>query len=1009
MVARRIWILIVGVFCATLPLAAQQTGAIAGRVTSATSLQPISGVSVVLGDRGTLTDAQGRYRLNGVPAGTHTVRALTIGYGENSQTVTVVSGETATADFALATEAVALSELVVVGYGTQRAANLTGAVKQVTAEQFNTGRIVSPEALIQSKVAGVQVVDNNEPGGGISIRIRGATSINASSEPLFVVDGIPLGTGGGLSAGRNPLNFLNPQDIESITVLKDAAAAAIYGANAANGVVLIQTKTGRRQLGLEYTGSVSSSVITRRPDMLDAAAFRAAVTQYAPQNVAQLQTANTDWYDLVARNAMGQEHNVALSSAGETSAFRLSVGYLDQDGIIDGTTVERISGSINYSQRLFSDRLLVRSSVKGSKTSDLFTPGGVLSNAAQMGPTQPVNDPTTLTGFYDWPGNQLTSADNPLAILALATDKGTTYRTVGNVQAEYSLPFLEALKANINIGYDLTKATRETFTPSTLHSQIKTGTGGSAYRRDDSFQTGLLEAYLNYAAPVRGLAGAIDITGGYSYTQGHGEFPWFQATGLSTDLLGNGGIPAADIIQNNLWIDDNKLISFFGRMNYNLKDRYLLSASLRRDGSSRFGAGNAWGTFPSLALAWRLSEEPFMKSMMGLSELKVRGSWGKTGNQSFANYQQYTTYTVGDPQSQIWFGDQYVNTIRPSAADPNIKWEATNAYNLGLDYGFSNNRFSGSVDLYRKDTDDLIFTVPIAAGTNLSNFLTTNIGSMRNTGIEFSLSARLIDRGTNPGGFSWSADFNAGHNKNELTTINPFGGSSQTILTGSVAGGVGTFIQVLTPGQPINSFYVYEHKLENGTPMYRDVTGLDAQGRFNNTPDGTINEHDLYVDQNGDGRINVDDRRAFHDPAPKWILGHSSYMTYGKLDASLTLRAYLGSYVYNNVASNLGTYAEVTRGSPYNLHASVLETGFVQPQYLSDYYVEDASFLRMDNITLGYNLVYRGQPLRVFGTVQNAFTMTGYSGVDPTAGLNGLDNNIYPRSRTFAAGLNVRF
>jgi iron complex outermembrane receptor protein len=337
-----------------------------------------------------------------------------------------------------------------------------------------------------------------------------------------------------------------------------------------------------------------------------------------------------------------------------------------------------------------------------------------------------------------------------------------------------------------------------------------------------------------------------------------------------------------------------------------------------------------------------------------------------------------------------------VSTIRPSAADPNIKWEETNSYNFGIDYGFANNRFTGAIDVYRKDTDDLIFTVPVAAGTNLSNFLTTNIGSMRNTGIELSLSARILEGGRD--GLNWTADFNAGHNKNELTQINPFGGSSQEILTGLVAGGVGTFIQVLTPGQPINSFFVYEHKMENGKPIYRDTNG-----------DGNINENDLYVDLNGDGNINVDDRRPLNDPHPDWILGHSSYLSYGKFDASFTLRAYLGSYVYNNVASNLGTYAEVTRGSPYNLHVSVLETGFVQPQYLSDYYVEDASFLRMDNLTVGYNLTWRGQPLRVFGTIQNAFTMTGYSGVDPTAGLNGLDNNIYPRSRTFAAGLNVRF
>lgn len=997
MVARRLFVLLVGLLSMATQLSAQGSGNIAGRVTDASSQQPIPGASVFVGNRGTISDAEGRYRITGVPAGARLVRAVMTGYAEGGQTVNVTAGQTVSADFALQTEAIALSGLVVVGYGTQRAANVTTSVKQINAEEFNTGRIVTPQELIQSKVAGVQVIDNNEPGGGISIRIRGATSINASSDPLFVLDGVPLGFGSGLSAGRDALNFLNPADIESITVLKDAAAAAIYGANAANGVVMIETKKGERRVAMEYTGSVSGSVITRKPDMLNAAEFRAAVQQHGgTANFALLQNANTNWFDNITRDALGQEHNVAFSSVGESSNYRLSFGYLDQDGVIDGTTVQRLSAALNYNQRLFDDRLSVKSSLRGSRAKDSFTPGGVLSNAAQMGPTQPITDPTRPTGWYDWPGNQLTSADNPVAILDLARDQGTTYRTIGNVQAQYSLPFIEGLQANVSLGFDVTKATREQFTPGTLHSQLKTGTGGVLHRRDETFQTGLVETFLNYRAPAV-LPGTLDLTGGYSYSQGHGEYPKITASGLATDLLENGAIPAARTIQNDLWIDDNKLISFFGRANYNWNDRILLTASWRRDGSSRFGEDNAWGTFPAVALALRLTDQAFVQNV-GLSDLKLRGSWGKTGNQSFANYQQYTTYQVGDPQSQIWFGDQFVTTMRPSAADPNIKWEETDSYNFGVDYGFASNRFSGTIDVYRKDTDDLIFTVPIAAGTNLSNFLTTNIGSMRNTGIELSLSARVLQGGDD--GFTWTADFNAAHNKNELTQINPYGGQGQRILTGLVAGGVGTFIQVLTPGQPINSFYVYEHKQENGKPIYRDVNG-----------DNTINEQDLYVDQNGDGNINVDDRRALEDPAPNWILGHSSYMKYGKLDASFTMRAYLGSYTYNNVASNLGTYAEVSasRGAPYNLHRSVLETGFVNPQYLSDYYVEDASFLRMDNLTIGYNLTYRGQPLRVFGTVQNAFTLTGYSGVDPTAGLNGLDNNIYPRSRTFAAGLNVRF
>ncbi len=994
------------------PLGAQEpTGTISGRVTDGATQQPLSGVTVTVGNRGALTQADGRYVVT-VPAGAYTLRTRMIGYAVVTRPVTVMGGQTVVVDLPLTAQAVSLAEVVVTGYGEQRAGNITGAVKQIAPEEFNPGRIVSPEQLIQAKVAGAQIVDNNEPGGNISVRIRGATSVNASSEPLYVIDGMPIGTGagGGLrlgDTGRNPLNFLNPEDIESITVLKDASAAAIYGANAANGVVLIQTKAGRRgTTQLEYTGSASLSTVTRLPDMLNATQFRAAVTQYAPGSVTQLGSANTDWFSLVDRSGFGQEHNLALSGSGERMNYRLSLGYLNQNGVIDSTNTERVALGLNYDQTLFNDRLSFQTGLKLSRTRDQFTPGGVLSNAAQFGPTQQVMDSTNPTGYYEWPGNTLQSADNPVAILALATDHGTTYRSVGNVQTAWHVPFLEGLKANLNLGYDVTKADRETFNPTALHSQKKSGTGGTDYRTDQTMLNTALETYLNYAAPLNFLPGNIDLTGGYSYTQSHGEYPSVNLQGLSTDLLADNGFPTAATVRNFLDIQDSKLISFFGRLNYNLNDRYLAAVSLRRDGSSRFGPSNAWGTFPAASVAWR------MASGSGkVSDLKLRGSWGRTGNQAFANYQQYTSYLVGDAASQIWLGNQFVTTIRPGAVDPNIKWEETNSYDVGLDYGFFGQRLSGAIDWYTKNTSDLIFTVPIAAGTNFSNYLTTNLGSMRNRGVEVSLSARVAQGGR--GALGWTADFTASHNSNELTSINPTlvdtAQKSQKILTGGVAGGVGTFIQVYQPGYPINSFFVYQHIRDaNGKPIYEDREGLSG-GKFTGAADGTINEQDLYMDLNGDSVINVADRRPFHDPQPKWILGHTSYLTSGKFDFSFTLRAYLGSYVYNNVASNLGTYSEVTRASPYNLHASVLETGFQTQQLLSDYYVEDASFLRLDNLALGYTFQYHGQPARVFAAVQSAFTLTGYTGVDPTAGLNGLDNNIYPRSRTFTGGLSVRF
>ncbi len=975
-----------------------QSGSIQGRVTEQTSGRPVPGVTVTFGTRGTQTRQDGSYSLGDVPPGTDSVRFRLIGFEPAARSVTVVAGQSATVDVALTTQAINLSAVVVTGYGEQRAGNITGAVSQVSAAEFNTGAIASPELLIQSKVPGVQVVDNNEPGGGLSIRIRGPTSVNASSDPLVVIDGTPIGagSGGGLSAGRNPLNFLNPNDIESITVLRDASAAAIYGANAANGVVLITTKTGVGRPQFEYTGSTSASTITRTPDMLNAEQFRTAVQTYAPQNVGQLGSANTDWFDLVGQTAVGQDHNLSVAGASNNMNWRFSGGYLKQDGIIRGTTLERISFGLNVQQLLFNDRLDVRAIQKGSRNVDGFTPGGVLSNAAQMGPTQPVADPSSPTGFFEWPGNKLTSADNPLAILDFATDRGTTFRSVGSVQAAYRMPFMDALRAHVNLNYDVARADRQTFTPSVLHSQLKTGQGGADYRANQSQTNTGIETYLNYLGPVTYLPGTFDATGGYSYGQSNAEYPWFLATGLSTDVLGGNGVTAAKVVQNVQDIQESRLVSFFGRVNYNYNDRYLIGASLRRDGSSRFGPTNNWATFPSLSLGWRLSEESFMKDMGTFSDLKLRASWAKTGNQNFANYQYFAAYLLGDAQTQAQFGNEFVSTFRPSAFDPKIRWEETRAIDIGLDFGFMNQRVTGSFDWYTKDTDDLIFTVPVAAGTNLSNFLTTNIGSMKNDGIEMTLSAEVLRGGQ--GGLGWTADFTAARNSNELVTINPVFGSNvqrQRIPVGLVAGGVGTFIQVLQPGQAVNTFYVYKHRRgADGKPVFAEGPGSDTA---------------MYVDQNGDHTINQDDRVPFKQPAPKLMLGHSSYFDYGNFDLGMTLRAYYGNYVYNNVASNLGTYAEVGRDSPYNLHASVLETGFKTPQYLSDFYVEDASFLRMDNLTLGYSLTFRGQPLRVSGTLQNVFTITDYTGVDPTAGLNGLDNNIYPRSRTFTAGLSVRF
>lgn len=988
--------LLAGLLGAAPVVAQGPTGSITGRIVDGATQQPLSGVTVTAGERSALSGTGGRFTLTSVPVGSQVVQAERIGYGTVTRRVVVTAGVAVDIEITMMTDAVRLAGVVVVGYGEQAERDLTGVVATVSEDEFNTGRIVSPEQLLQGKVAGVQVVDSGEPGGGVSLRIRGGTSINASNEPLFVIDGVPLPVGGGLSAGRNPLNFLNPSDVANITVLKDASATAIYGSRGANGVVIIETKGAGQGPQMAYTGSMSGSNVTRQLDLLDARQFREVVQQHAPDKLPLLGTADTDWREAVQRSAYGQEHNVAFSASTGDVGYRLSVGYLDQEGVIQGSDTERLSASLNYTHSLFDDRLNVTAHAMGARTVDRFTPGGVLASATAFAPTQPIQ---TADGYFEWLEFPL-APNNPIAELNLVVEEGSTYRSLGNVEARYRTPFLEGLSATGRVSYDVAKSERVGFYPSSLRAQIENPPAGVVNRSNPTEVTAIVDAYLNYDRHVDALGGRMDVTGGYSYETSTGDYPFFQARGLSSDLLGPSGIPSAQEQVTRINERESRLASFFGRMNYSIRDRYLLTLSVRRDGSSKFGPGNQWGTFPSAALAWRISEEPFLQDVDWLSDLKIRGSWGVNGNQSFADYLWVSAYRFGDETARVRFGDEYVTTIRPSAVDPGIKWEETTSYNLGFDYGLLANRVTGSVDYYMKETDDLIFTIPVAAGTNLSNFVTTNIGSVRNQGIELSLDGLILDGAR--GGITWNAGFNASANRNELLRINAVGGGTEQILVGGISGGVGSNIQVLQPGYPVNSFFVYRHIRDaSGKPIYADTNG-----------DGTINESDLYEDINGDGVVNQSDRSPFHNPSPDWSFGHTSSLGYGNLDASFTIRAQIGNRVYNNVASNWGNYRELTAiGAPINLHSSVLEHGFVNPQYFSDVYVEDGSFLRMDNLTLGYtfdDLRAVGR-MRVFGTIQNVFTATGYTGIDPMAGINGIDNNIYPRSRTFTAGISVGF
>jgi TonB-linked SusC/RagA family outer membrane protein len=996
-------------------LSAQNTGTVTGRVVDGASQEPLSGVTVGVSSgaadvvaRQAVTNAQGRFTITGVPAGAQTVRATRLGLGTVTRQVSVTAGQTTTVDFTLSAQTLLLEEVVAVGYGTRSSRDVAGAVDAVSPDEFNTGRIVSPEQLIQGKVAGVQVVTSGEPGGGSNIRIRGGASADvaggASNEPLIVVDGIPLPVGGGLSAGRNPMNFINPEDIASVTVLKDAASTAIYGSRGANGVIMIETKNGAASgPSISYSSSISTSSAIGDPHMLTPTQLRAAVAQYEPAQVAALGNASTDWRAAVLRDAPGQEHQVALNGSGTNMNYRLSLNYLNQAGVVRGSEMERVSAALSYNHQLFDDRLGIRATLRGSRTDDRFTPGSVLGTATAFDPTQPIY--TDDGRYFEFTSN--TALNNPIAELDLVTEQGTTYRAITNLEARYELPWVNGLSATLRTGYDVGASERRGFWPSTLRAQIENLAPcnraadappcrtGTVNRSDPRETTGIIDAFGSYAARIASLNSDIDATAGYSYEKRNGDYPFLQGRGLAVNALGTSGLADAQVITSSLGVRESRLASFFGRVNLTASDKYLLTLSVRRDGSSRFGPANQWGTFPAAAVGWRLSEEPFLQGVGWLNDLKLRGSWGVNGNQEFGDYRWTPAYDISDAFARAQFGNEFVTTIRPGAVDPDIKWEETTSWNVGVDYAIFGNRLSGAVDYYVKDTDDLLFEVLVPAGSYVSNRITTNVGSIRNRGLELSLNAAVLQGGSRLGGLTWNANFNAATNTNRLLQISALNLSGARIFTGGISGAVGNNIQVLQTGAPIRSFLVFRHK-------------TDASGK----PIVSTNRLEMYEDVNNDNTIDELDRVPFHSPAPQWTFGHSSQFTWRSLDVGFSLRAQLGSYVYNNVASFRGNYSELlTNAGITNLHASVLDYGFTEPEYFSDVYVEDASFLRMDNLTLGWTVPqFRGlEGLRLFGTVQNVFTITDYTGLDPEAGIGGIDNTIYPRSRTFTAGVSVGF
>lgn len=991
-----------------LPGFAFSQRSITGTVTDAASGEPLIGASIlVVGtSTGTITEIDGSYSVR-LPEGSTQLQFTYTGY----TTLTLPVGASNVLDVKMDAGEV-LDEVVVIGYGTVRKEDATGAVQAITAKDFNKGAIVSPEQLVAGKVAGVSITSpSGEPGGKPQIRIRGGTSVNAGNEPLFVIDGVPIDNES-TAAGRNPLNFLNASDIESYTVLKDASATAIYGSRGANGVIIITTKKGKKgsQGQVTYDTYFTTSSIAEDPSILNAEEFRNVVTFVAPNRLEKLGNESTDWFDEITRTGLGHNHALAFSGGSENIGYRASVGYQKIEGVLKGSETERTSVAFNYNHSLFDNTLNINANIRGAFTKDLFDQGQI-GSALFFDPTQPVYDEsnTDFGGFWEY-GTAL-SPRNPVSTYSQIRDIGRGYRNLGNIEIEYKLDYLlPGLSAKANLGYDIFNGKKRRFVPTTYTNLQVSNFEGEATFENPSRSSRLLESYLTYKRDFG--KSRLDLVGGYSFQHWDEEYPWFRAFNLSTDVFEfNSLSPAEDFEARNFAIS-NRLISFYGRANYSLMDKYLFTVTVRRDGSSRFSPNERWGTFPSAAFAWRILEEDFATGLAGVfSDLKLRLGYGITGNQEIGDFNYLPTYTYSDARARYQFGYNngepvFVTTVRPNGYDANLKWEETASFNAGIDFGFSNGRVNGTLEYYNKRTNDLLFTVNIPAGTNLTDRILTNIGEVENKGVELTLNAVVVDQKD----LNWNVSFNVARNRNEVLAIDQV--SDQGVLVGGISGGVGNNVQILQVGQPVNAFFVFKQKYDSeGNPL---VDGVD------HNDDGNINLADMYEDLNGDGTVSDLDKRPYQQPAADYLIGVSTSLNYKNFDFGFTLRGSIGNYVYNNNASNGGYFGVVNeRGDLFlnNMHVSGLVTRFNTPQYFSDYYVERADFLKVDNVTLGYTIP--GMPgkssLRIYATAQNPFVFTKYSGSDPEIGYAGtdpkagpgIDNRLYPRSRAFVFGLSI--
>lgn len=961
-----------------------QTRTIKGEVTDAQNGEALIGATVMVeGEKGgTVTDFDGNFSLQ-VSSSAKKIKVSYIGY------IDKVLSISDNMKVKLESDSKALADVVVIGYGTARKSDLTGSVATVKSKDFNKGLVSSPEQLINGKVSGVQIMSNSgSASAGSTIRVRGGASLNASNDPLIVLDGVPLEQGGISGNSSNFLSMINPSDIESMTVLKDASSTAIYGSRASNGVIIITTKKGQ-QGAVKVNFNTTNSLQTRAQmvDMLSRDEFVNVINQFGTDNQKSLLgTANTDWNDEVYRTAFGTDNNLSVSgSIDKWLPFRVSVGYYNQSGLVRKDNVERWTGNVVLTPSFFQDHLKLTINAKGTLNNNSFNNGGAVWAAATFNPTIPVYSGNDKYGGY----NEALDADgypvnagvrNPRGLVDLYDSKSKVSRFIGSMDVDYKVHFLPDLKLHATVGADYAKGDGTVYVPAYAAQSYNKdeSLGGSDYKYGpQKNENRLLTLYANYAKYFEDIKSNVDLTAGYDYQYWKSTTPlYYTKSAAGTNL---STVKASDY--------RHVMLSYYGRINYSFDGKYLLTATVRRDASSRFSKDTRWGTFPSVALGWTLTEEPWLKNQKVLSNLKVRASYGVTGQQEgIGNYNYLPVYTYSVAGTEAFINGQYINTYRPEAYVSDLKWETTTSWNFGLDFGFLDGRIGGAIDFYTRKTKDLLASVPTAAGTNFSKTILTNVGNVDSKGIEVSLNATPIQTKD----WEWNLSYNFTWQNMKVKNLSLIKGGSQTNV--KVGPSIDAYqFQVLSEGYEPYMFYVYHQ-------LYDSKTGKPIEG--------------AYADLNNDGEINESDLYRYHSPAPKYIMGLSTSLRYKQLTLGMSFRANIDNYVYNGMGMSTGAFETVSYNNSQlnNLNTSFLKTGFKTRQYLSDYYVENASFLKLDNLSLSYNVgkINKWASLTVSAMVQNVFTITGYSGTDPEV-PNGMDNSFYPRPRTYSVSLGLQF